>query len=97
MNQFDPLTTINSNREGQLSGYKNASEASRVLPADGLGAFYRGLKVGHKLALRQARWLLRDIRAKKRSGWHLVWVRSDVFEEMPGVFPPGGYHEAAIE
>ena len=97
MNQFDPLTMINFNRKGLLSGYKNASEASRALPADGLGAFYRGLKVGYKLALRQARWFLRDIRAKKRSGWHLVWIRHDVFEEMPEVFPPGGFYETKIE
>ena len=97
MNQYDPLTTINSNREGQLSCYKKAIEESRRLPNEGLGAFYRGMKTGHKLALRQARWLLRDIRAKKRSGWHLVWVRCDVFEEMPEVFPPGGFHETKIE
>ena len=97
MNQYDPLMTINSNRESQLSGYKKAIEESRALPFEGLGTFYRGLKAGHKLALRQARWLLRDIRAKKRSGWHLVWVRCDVFEEMSEVFPPGGFYETKIE
>ena len=97
MNQYDPLTTINSNREDQLSCYKKAIEKSRAEPAEGLRTFYRGLKAGHKLALRQARWLLRDIRAKKRSGWHLVWVRCDVFEEMPEVFPPGGFYETKIE
>ena len=97
MNLFDPLTMINLNRKGQLSGYKKAIEESRSLPFEGLGTFYRGLKAGYKLALRQARWLLRDIRAKKRSGWHLVWIRSDVFEEMPGVFSPGGFYETKIE
>ena len=97
MNQFDPLTTINSNREGQLSCYKKAIEESRGLPTEGLGAFYRGMKAGHKLALRQARWLLRDIRDHKRSGWHLVWVRREVFWEMPRVFSSGSFYETNIE
>ena len=97
MNQYDPLMTINSNREGQLFGYKKAIEESRSVRTEGLGAFYRGMKAGHKLALRQARWLLRDIRDHKRSGWHLVWVRRDVFEEMPAFFPPGGFYETKIE
>ena len=97
MNQYDPLSTFSSNREAQLFGYKKAIEESRSAPNERLGAFYRGMKAGHKLALRQARWLLRDIRAKKRSGWHLVWVRCDVYEEMPEVFPPGGFYETKSE
>ena len=97
MNQHDPLMMINSNREGQLSCYKKAIEESRAEPAEGLRTFYRGLKAGYKVALHQARWLLRGIRAKKRSGWHLVWVRREVFWEMPRVFSSGSFYETKIE
>jgi len=93
----DPLTMIRYNRQSMLNLYQGAVRDLGLKDQSRTGSWMRGAMCGYKIALRQARRLLKGVREKKAQGWTLLWVNKETLAYLFRVPAPGEWYEAKID
>ena len=93
----EPLSMLEENRRVELYALRSLIRDPDFQANGGMGGWLRGAAFGYRMALRHARRLLKGVRARRASGWRLLWVDADTWQDILTEIPPGGYHEAHIE